>query len=338
MSTSEQLGPVAIVGTTSWGVTLGLLLSRRGLDVRVLARTEEEAGGIEDAREHPTRLPGYRFPDTLHVIADWAAGMDGASAVMFMVPSHTLRENARRAAPHIPEGALVVSGSKGLEQGTFKRMSTVLAEELRGNGSRHVVLSGPNLAREVVRGMPTATVIASEDEQTAREAQGLLNSPTFRVYTNSDVIGTEMGGALKNIVAIGAGMCDGMGLGDNAKAAFLTRGLAEITRLGVAAGAQPATFAGNAVLGDLLATCSSSLSRNYRVGAALAAGRTLAEALESLGGQVAEGVTTTPAALDMARDLGVEMPITEMTSRVLFGGASLQEAVYGLMARAPRSE
>ncbi len=337
MSTSEQLGPVAIVGTTSWGVTLGLLLSRRGLDVRVLARTDEEARGIEGAREHPTRLPGHRFPDTLHVSADWAAGMGGASAVMFMVPSHTLRENARRAAPHIPKGALVVSGSKGLEQGTFKRMSTVLAEELPAH-VRLCSLSGPNLAREVVRDMPTATVIASVDEQAAREAQGLLNSPTFRVYTNSDVIGTEMAGALKNIVAIGAGMCDGMGLGDNAKAAFLTRGLAEITRLGVAAGAQPATFAGNAGIGDLLATCYSSLSRNYRVGAALAAGRTLAEALESLGGQVAEGVTTTPAALDMARDLGVEMPITEMTSRVLFGGASLQEAVYGLMARAPRSE
>ncbi len=305
--------------------------------MRLLARTAAEAAGLESARELADRLPGHRFPDTLRVTADWAAGLSGAPVVLFAVPSNTLRENARRASPAIAGDAVVVSACKGLEGGTLKRMSTVLAEELGVNG-RHCVLSGPNLAREVVQGMPTSTAVASADRDAAEEAQRLLNSSTFRVYTNTDVIGTEMAGALKNPIAIAAGICDGMGLGDNAKAALTARGLAEITRLGVAAGAQLLTFAGNAGLGDLVATCYSSLSRNHRVGVALAEGRTLAEAIESLGGEVAEGVTTTPPALEMARALGIEMPITEMTSRVLFDGASPQAAVFELMARAPKPE
>ncbi len=337
MTSSAQPGPATVVGTTSWGVTLGLIMARRGIDVRLLARTAAEAAGLESARELADRLPGHRFPDTLRVTADWAAGLSGALVVLFAVPSNTLRENARRASPDISGDAVVVSACKGLESGTLKRMSTVLAEELGVDG-RHCVLSGPNLAREVVQGMPTSTAVASADRDAAEEAQRLLNSSTFRVYTNTDVIGTEMAGALKNPIAIAAGICDGMGLGDNAKAALTARGLAEITRLGVAAGAQLLTFAGNAGLGDLVATCYSSLSRNHRVGVALAEGRTLAEAIESLGGEVAEGVTTTPPALEMARALGIEMPITEMTSRVLFDGASPQAAVFELMARAPKPE
>ena len=325
------------MGTTSWGVTLGLIMARRGIDVRLLARTAAEAAGLESAREMADRLPGHRFPDTLRVTADWAAGLSGAPVVLFAVPSNSLRENARRASPDIAGDAVVVSACKGLESGTLKRMSTVLAEELGVDG-RHCVLSGPNLAHEVVQGLPTSTAVASADQDAAEEAQRLLNSSTFRVYTNTDVIGTEMAGALKNPIAIAAGICDGMGLGDNAKAALTARGLAEITRLGVAAGAQLLTFAGNAGLGDLVATCYSSLSRNHRVGVALAEGRTLAEAIESLGGEVAEGVTTTPPALEMARALGIEMPIIEMTSRVLFDGASPQAAVFELMARAPKPE
>ena len=337
MTSSAQPGPAAVVGTTSWGVTLGLIMARRGIDVRLLARTAAEAAGLESAREMADRLPGHRFPDTLRVTADWAAGLSGAPVVLFAVPSNSLRENARRASPDIAGDAVVVSACKGLESGTLKRMSTVLAEELGVDG-RHCVLSGPNLAHEVVQGLPTSTAVASADRDAAEEAQRLLNSSTFRVYTNTDVIGTEMAGALKNPIAIAAGICDGMGLGDNAKAALTARGLAEITRLGVAAGAQLLTFAGNAGLGDLVATCYSSLSRNHRVGVALAEGRTLAEAIESLGGEVAEGVTTTPPALEMARALGIEMPIIEMTSRVLFDGASPQAAVFELMARAPKPE
>ena len=338
MTSSAQPGPAAVVGTTSWGVTLGLIMARRGIDVRLLARTAAEAAGLESARELADRLPGHQFPDDLRVTADWAAGLSGAPVVVFAVPSNTLRENARRASPDIAGDAVVVSACKGLESGTLKRMSTVLAEELGVNRRRLCVLSGPNLAREVVQGLPTSSSVASADRNAAEEAQRLLNSSTFRVYTNTDVIGTEMAGALKNPIAIAAGICDGMGLGDNAKAALTARGLAEITRLGVAAGAQLLTFAGNAGLGDLVATCYSSLSRNHRVGVALAEGRTLAEAIESLGGEVAEGVTTTPPALEMARALGIEMPITEMTSRVLFDGASPQAAVFELMARAPKPE
>jgi len=217
-------------------------------------------------------------------------------------------------------------------------MMTLLTEELPDLTKRLVVLSGPNLAREVVRDLPTSTVVAAYDEGVAREAQMLLNSATFRVYTNTDVIGVELGGALKNIIAIGAGVIDGMALGDNAKAGFLTRGLAEITRLGVAAGAQAMTFMGNAGLGDLMATAFSGLSRNHRVGIALAKGMSLQQAIDSLGGEVAEGVTTAPAALQMAKAHGVEMPITEVTCRVLFDGLSPQHALMALMVRDPKSE
>ena len=236
------------------------------------------------------------------------------------------------------DNPVVISACKGLESGTFKRMSTVLAEELPYSAQRLCVLSGPNLAGEVVRGLPASTVIASENPDAAEEAQLLFNSSTFRVYTNSDVIGTEIAGAMKNVIAIGAGMSDGMALGDNAKASLLTRGLAEIIRLGVAAGANPATFAGNAGIGDLAVTCYGNLSRNHRVGVALANGLTLDQALDSLGGQVAEGVVTTPAALDMATALGVDAPIAEATAHVLFDGASPQDALLELMARAPRRE
>ena len=336
-STSSNLGPAAVVGTTTWGTTLAVILARRGIEVRLLARTGAEAARLSEAREHP-RLAGHAFPEPMSVTADWAAGLDGATAVVFAVPAQSMRENAKRAAPHIAGSPVVVSAAKGLEHDSFKRMTEVLDDELRSTAGAHCALSGPNLAREVVRGLPTSTVVAGPDPDAARLAQELLNSTTFRVYTNSDVVGTELAGALKNVIAIGAGIVDGMGLGDNAKAGFLTRGLAEITRLGVAAGAEALTFAGNAGLGDLMATCFSALSRNHRLGIALAEGRSLEAAIASLGGEVAEGVTTTPAALDMARAHRVEMPITELTNRVLFEGLSPKDALGELMARQPRTE
>jgi glycerol-3-phosphate dehydrogenase (NAD(P)+) len=330
-------GPVAVIGTGTWGTTLALIMARRGIEVRLLARSVDEAATLETARENP-RLAGMTFPDSLTVTDDWANSLDDASAVFFVVPSHSLRENARRARPYLGRGPMVICATKGIEQGSGKRMSTVLAEEVPEVADAIGVLSGPNLAREVVRDLPTSTVIASASDEVARRGQLLLNSQTFRVYTNSDVIGVELGGALKNVIVIGAAVIDGMGLGDNAKAGFLTRGLAEITRLGVAAGAQPLTFMGNAGLGDLLATASSGLSRNHRVGVALAEGKSLAQALDSLGGEVAEGVTTASAALEMARAYGVEMPITEMTCRVLFDGLSVRDAVASLMLREPTQE
>lgn len=333
-----QAGPAAVVGATSWGTTLALIMARRGADVRLLTRTSAEAERLAADGEHTARLPGHRFPPSLRVTANWGAGMEGAEFALFAVPSQSLRENARRAAPVIPRGVVAVSACKGLERGTFRRMSAALEEELAGAAPRICALSGPNLAHEVVRGLPASAVVASADAEAAARAQAMLNSPSFRVYTNRDVIGTELAGALKNVIAIGAGACDAMGLGDNAKSAFLTRGLAEITRLGGAAGADAATFAGIAGFGDLTATCYSALSRNRRLGAALGEGLSLDEALASLGGQVAEGVTATQAALEMAASLGVEMPIAEATSRALFEGESPRDALRDLMTRAPREE
>lgn len=333
---AQPLGPVAVIGTTTWGTTLAIIMARRDIEVRSLARTSEEANALEAARENP-RLPDQPFPPSMTVTDDWQAGLRGASAVVLGVPSRTVRDNAKRARPYLEPGTLVICATKGIERGSAKRMSELLAEELPDN-ARVAALSGPNLAHEVVRGMPTSTVAAATDEDVAREAQRLLNSTSFRVYTNTDLVGVELGGALKNVIAIGAGIIDGMGLGDNAKAAFLTRGLAEITRLGVAAGAQPMTFMGNAGLGDLMASAFNNLARNHRVGIALASGMTLDEAIASLGGQVAEGVTTSRAALEMASKYGVEMPITELTCRVLFEGLSPKDALAALMVRNPTQE
>jgi len=329
-------GPVAVIGTTTWGTTLAIIMARRGIEVRSLARTAEEAEVLEQSRENP-RLQGQSFPPSMTTTDDWKAGLDGVSAVIFGVPGWSVRENAARARPHLDHKALVICATKGIEQGTTKRMSQLLVEEFAAE-MRIAVLSGPNLAHEVVRGLPTSAVVASEYQEVAQEAQRLLNSTSFRVYTNTDLIGVELGGALKNVIAIGAGIIDGMGLGDNAKAAFLTRGLAEIIRLGVAAGAQPMTFIGNAGLGDLMATAFSGLSRNHRVGIALSNGRTLEDAIESLGGEIAEGVTTSLAALEMANGYGVEMPIVELTSRVLFHGLSPKDALAALMVRSPTQE
>ncbi len=329
---------VAVIGATSWGTTLGIILARRGIDVSLWARSSAEAGRLNADRQNVARIPGYAFPDSLTATASIGSALQGASLVIIAVPSKSMRENARKLAPHLHRDSLVLSASKGLERDTSKRMTEVLADELPSDLHPNIVtLSGPNLSREILDERPASTVIAASDEAIAVRAQDIMMSPLFRVYTNTDVIGVELGGALKNIVALGAGMSDGLGYGDNGKAAFITRGLVEITRLGVAAGAKPLTFAGLAGLGDLIATCASPLSRNYFVGQQLAKGRPLKVVLANMR-NVAEGVDTTAAALQMASKLGVEMPITECTYRVLFHGLDPQKAVLELMARAPRPE
>jgi len=329
---------VAIIGTGAWGTTLGIILARREVPVTLWARTAEEAERLARARQNEARLPDFEFPPSMQVTASLEEAARGAVAVVFAVPSRSMRENARRARSCLGPSMLIVSASKGLERDSGQRMSQVLAEELpEALRPNTCVLSGPNLSREIAEGHPASTVIAGEREDVAARAVELFMSPLFRAYTNPDVTGVELGGALKNIIAIGAGMSDGLGYGDNAKAAFITRGLAEITRLGVAAGAQPLTFAGLACLGDLLATCSSRLSRNYFVGEQLAKGRPLKVVLEGMR-FVAEGVDTTVAALRMAQRLGVEMPITSYTHKVLFEGMEPERAVMELMARAPKPE
>jgi glycerol-3-phosphate dehydrogenase (NAD(P)+) len=325
-----------VVGVTAWGLTLAQLLACAGAAVTVLARDGAEAARVRARRTDPARAPAVCLPPTVTVTADPARALAGAGLVVLAVPAQRMRENARRIAPALPAGAVVVSAAKGLELPAGRRMSEVLAAEC----PRHagiVALSGPNLADEIARGLPATTVAAAADADAARRVQRALNTPRFRVYTHDDLVGVELGGALKNVVALGAGINDGLGYGDNAKAAFITRGLAEITRLGVAMGANPLTFAGLSGLGDLVATCASPLSRNRRVGEALGRGQPLAEALAALG-HVAEGVPTTAAARALARAYGVEMPIVEALYRVLFEGWPPGEAARALMEREPRAE
>ncbi len=329
----------AVIGTTSWGTTLAVHLARAGIETHLWARTDAEAASLNEHRENRDRLLGTTFPDALSATGDLERAMSDANVVVVAVPSIAFRENIRRLrSVERSQRTIVLGATKGLELGTGRRMSSIVREELGAGGDvAYVVLSGPNLAKEVSQGMPSSSVVASSDATAASDVQELLNTPRFRVYTNSDVVGVELGGALKNILALGAGMADGMGYGDNGKAALISRGLAEITRLGVAAGADALTFSGLAGIGDTIATCYSALSRNRFVGQEIAKGRKLDEILRSLG-QVAEGVDTTSAALVLARELGVDMPITEQTRRVLHDGLDPREALGELMARAPTTE
>ncbi len=325
------------VGATSWGTTLAIILAREGHEARLLARTEDEARALETARENARFAPGVRFPLAMRATSDAAAACEGADLVIFAVPAQTLRANVRKIASAIAPDSIAISAVKGLELSSGMRMSEVLREEMPAFDGGICALSGPNLAREVVRGLPASTVVASDSASAATKAQAVLNSSVFRVYTNDDLIGVELCGALKNIIALSAGMCDGMGYGDNARATIITRGLAEITRLGVAAGACAQTFAGLAGMGDLVATCTSAQSRNHYVGERIAAGEPL-ERIRMEMENVAEGVDTTRAALDLARRLGVEMPIAQAVHSVLFDGVSVLQATQRLMGREPRPE
>lgn len=331
--TADRFRRAAVVGTTAWGTTLAVLLARNGLEATLLARTAEEAGELEAAREHKRRLPGEPFPSSLTVTAD-SARLKDAELVCFVVPAQTMAAAVASVAPHIGPGATVLTASKGIEIESCRRMSEVLRSALPANPI--AVLSGPNLSREVAAGLPGTTVIASEDGP-LEALRAAFHRPTFRVYTSTDVVGVELGGALKNIVAIAAGMVDALGYGDNAKAAVMTRGLAEMTRLGVAAGADPLTFQGLAGVGDLIATSYSRLSRNRRLGERLAQGASLADVLKE-SGETAEGAGTTPAALRLAERLGVEMPIAEGLRSILYEGVSPADAVTALLRRDPKSE
>jgi glycerol-3-phosphate dehydrogenase (NAD(P)+) len=329
----------AVIGTTSWATTLAILLARSGIETRLWARTESEFERLRQDGENKARVPDVPFPQPLSPTADLRLATAGASLIVIAVPSVSFRENVQRlSSVDLDPDAIVIGATKGLERGTGRRMSEIFQEEIGSEISqRYGSLSGPNLAKEIAHGRPSSAVVASADPEVAARAQEMFNSPLFRVYTNTDVVGVELGGALKNILAIGAGLADGMGYGDNGKAALISRGLAEITRLGVAGGAQALTFSGLAGIGDLIATCYSPLSRNRFIGQEIAKGRSPGDVLESLG-QVAEGVDTTSAALVLANQLGVDMPITEQTRRVLLEGLDPRQALNELMARAPKAE
>ena len=329
---------VAVIGTTTWGTALGIILARKNIPVRMLARTTSEAEQLQSERRNARFLPDSPFPDSLTVSGAVSEVVPSAGLIIVAVPSHTLRHNIQTIRDCISPGAPILSASKGLELPSGKRMSQVMEEELPGKLHPGIcAISGPNFAGEIVQGKLASTVVAGRDRHGLERVQAILMSSSLRVYTSEDLVGVELGGALKNIIALGAGIADGLKMGDNGKAAFITRGLAEITRLGIAAGAQPLTFAGLAGLGDVIATCASQLSRNRHVGEQLARGRSLAEIQESMN-NVTEGVNTTGAALTMAEELKVEMPITQATYQVLFEGLSPQEAITQLMERPPRSE
>jgi glycerol-3-phosphate dehydrogenase (NAD(P)+) len=326
----------AVVGAGSWGSALADLLAGKGCSTRIWAYEPEVSEEINRRHRNDLFLPEAPLSPALTATTQLADAVEDADCVVCAAPSHVVREVMTRAAPHVPGGALVVSASKGLEASGFKRMTEVLREVLPPD-TPIAALSGPTFAREVYERQPTAATVASDDHGVAVRAQEVLSTSYFRLYTNDDVIGVELGGALKNVIAIAAGILDGLGLGHNVRAALITRGLHEITRLGVALGARPLTFAGLAGMGDLVLTATGPLSRNRSLGVELGKGRTL-EDVTSRRLSVAEGVGTARAALGLARRAGVEMPITCEVAAVLFEGKPPRQAIGALMERELKSE
>jgi len=326
---------VGVVGAGAWGTTLAIKLAAAERPVTLWAHTAAVGEELATLRENRRYLPGVVFPPNLRVATDDAYLSEPHRCFVLAVPSAHLRETLQRLRPALFAEASLLSVVKGIEQGTHLRMSEVIEEELPGRGV--AALSGPNLAREIAAGLPAVSVVASDDVELAAEFGALLGSDRFRVYTNPDLVGVELCGALKNVVALAAGFVDGLEFGDSAKAGIITRGLAEMTRLGVAAGAEPMTFAGLAGVGDLIATCMSPLSRNRRAGELMASGMSWADAAAQLNG-VAEGVDTVRGALELAAERGVEMPIAEQVEAVVHAGRPPMQAVAELMSRVQKDE
>jgi len=332
------MSEIAIIGAGAWGTALSIVLGRKQRHrVRLWAYEKEVCESLQKDRLNSLFLPGHSVPQSVSASGSFGEVLDGAEIVVSAVPSQHCRKLFKEMSGHLSAEMLIVSATKGLEQQTFLRMTEVIAESARMD-FRLGALSGPTFAAEVARGDPTAITIASKDADLATIVQREFSDPAFRVYTNDDVIGVELGGALKNIIAIAAGVCDGLGLGYNSIAALITRGLAEMTRLVVACGGRPETMSGLAGLGDLVLTCTGALSRNRSVGVELGRGRQLPEIIAAMHGMVAEGVFTAGAAMQLAKARGVEMPITEQIYAVLNQGKSPREAIHELMTRSSKSE
>ncbi len=328
---------VAILGAGSWATALAALLANKGLQVEVWSRRVQLVEEINEKHENLRYLPGVILSDKLKFKVSMEEVLSGAGYIVFCVPSFAFRGVLQEALPYLTDGAVIINGAKGIELDTLQRLSEVFFQEAGPGKFEYAVLSGPSHAEEVSRGIPTAVVCAAFSEESAAAAQDLLMTEYFRVYTSPDVKGVELGGALKNIIALGAGISEGLGFGDNTTAALMTRGLAEITRLGVTMGANPSTFAGLAGVGDLIVTCTSRHSRNRRAGIEIGKGRSLQEAL-AIVNMVVEGVRTTSAARRLADLHGVEMPITEQIYLVLYDNLPPREAVFNLMSRDRRNE
>jgi glycerol-3-phosphate dehydrogenase (NAD(P)+) len=333
VSRSSQIR-VAVIGAGSWGTTVAALASAN-TPTTLWARRAELADQINNAHVNPDYLASFTLPRDLRATAAMDDAVGEADVVIMAVPSHGFRAVAAEAAPYLRPWVPVISLSKGIERDTLLRMTEVASEEMPGRPVG--VMTGPNLAREIMAGQPAATVVAIPDATIASELQRILTQPTLRVYTNPDVVGCEVAGVVKNVIAIAAGMAEGMGFGDNTRATLITRGLAEMTRLGVALGGDPATFAGLAGMGDLIATCSSKQSRNNSVGLALGQGETIEAILDSMH-MVAEGVKSSPSVLGLARKHDVEMPITEQVVAVCHEGHTARDALTALMSRTSKSE
>lgn len=333
-----ELQRIAVLGAGSWGTTFAKVLADAGRDVVLWARRPEVADEITEQRLNTGYLPGIRLPETLRATADPLLALDGAEAVVLAVPSQTLRANLAAWRGSLPAGVTLVSLAKGIELGTGKRMSEVVAEVAQVPADQVAVVSGPNLAREIAAQQPTATVIACTDHERAVAVQRASANGYFRPYTITDVVGCELGGACKNVIAVACGIAHGLGFGDNTMASLITRGLAETARLGAALGADPLTFAGLAGLGDLVATCASPLSRNRTFGERLGQGETLAQAQEATHGQVAEGVKSCSSIKALGELHGVDMPITDGVHRVCHVSLNPRQMAAELLGRAQKAE
>ncbi len=328
---------ICVLGGGSWGTALSVLLSSLGRYVRIWEFFPERASAMKQYRENRDMLPGIKIPEDIEITDDIASALENSQMIVFVVPSHVLRQTAMRVRDIRMEPQTVVIATKGIEENTLKRMSEVVEETLEIEPERIAVLVGPSHAEEVARRLPTTVVAASVSMETAELVQQTFMGPMFRVYTHTDVIGAEIGVALKNVVAIAAGICDGLGFGDNTKGALLTRGLAEITRLGVRMGAKLETFSGLAGIGDLITTCISRHSRNRYVGEQIARGKTLEEVLQEMI-MVAEGVRTTKCAVKLGQKYDVEMPIANEVYKILFENKPPEQAIRDLMLRKPKPE
>jgi glycerol-3-phosphate dehydrogenase (NAD(P)+) len=328
---------VAVIGAGSWGTAFAMIPAEKGVDTVIWARRPEVADEIGSQNTNSGYLPGFDLPPSLAATADLREAVEGATIVVMAIPSHAYREGFRDVLAHLRDGVPVVSLTKGIEQGTLKRMTEVMAEEGGLGLDRVAVVSGPNLAKEVVARMPSATVVGCADADVAARLQTVFMAPFFRVYTNPDVVGCELCGAMKNVIAIAAGIADGMNFGDNTRASLITRGLAELARLGTKLGGNPLTFAGLAGMGDLVATCISKLSRNRHVGEQLGLGRSLDDITGEMN-MVAEGVKTSRAVVALAETAGVEVPISEHVVKVLYEGVSPSDMVLSLMLRSAKAE
>lgn len=329
---------IAVLGAGSWGTALAVLLSEKGYHVRLWARDTSQWETMVKTGENTKYLPGVMLPPNLMIHHDLRETLTGHNIVLLAVPSHSVREVAKRISSYVRPDTIIINTAKGFEPESFIRLSLVLKEELPAFAGENItILSGPSHAEEVGRRLPTAVVVSAHDKRIGERIQDIFMTPYFRVYLNLDMTGVEIAGALKNVIALGTGICDGLGYGDNAKAALITRGLAEITRLGVSLGAEVQTFAGLAGLGDLVVTCTSMHSRNRRAGMQIGQGQCLSQVLKNMG-MVVEGVNTTRAAFYLAQKHGIVMPITEQMFMVLFKEKSPEEAVVSLMSRSKTHE